>query len=148
MVIVVRMTALAVPLLLVAGVACGHQADHSIAAYCGQVQSNLVPLNAPAISTAADIDTTLAMYHAIGDLAPAAVAPEWQTMIASLETVSTLVPGDPDQVAAVNEAALSSQSAATRIQQYTKQQCNLDIGTPPPPTNPVTATTVAPPATT
>jgi hypothetical protein len=147
MVIVMRVAALAVP-LLVLGAACGDEPDHSVATYCAQVQTDLTSLNTPAISTAADIDTTLAMYRTIGDVAPAAVAPEWQTMIDSLETAATLVPDDPEGLAAVNEAALSSQSAATRIAQYTQQQCKVDIGTPPAPTNPVTATTVSPPATT
>lgn len=143
-----RVTGLAALLMLV-GVACSSdEPDRSIARYCAEVQANLATINTPAISTSADIAATLQLYNSIGDSAPAAVQPEWQTMIDSLQTAATLEPNDPAQVAAVNEAALSSQSAATRIQQYTKDQCGADIGTPPAPTNPVTATTIPPPTTT
>lgn len=132
----------------VAVAACSNGADHSVASYCAEVKANLVAINTPSIATAEDIAATLDLYSTIGGHAPAAVAPEWQVMIDSLETAATLVPGDAEQMAAVNDAALSSQSAATRIQQYTQQTCAADIGTPPAPTNPVTATTVSPPATT
>lgn len=142
----VRIVALA--LLIVGGTACGDEPERTIAGYCSEVQANLGAINTPSIATAADIEATLALYRTIGEHAPAAVEPEWQTMIDSLETAATLVPGDADQLAAVNEAALSSQSAATRIQLYTRDHCGTDVGTPPAPTNPVTVTTVTPPATT
>lgn len=125
--------------------ACSDDTDRSLAGYCGQVQTNIAAINAPNIATAADIEATIELYRTIGDHAPAAVQPEWQVMIDSLQTAATVVAGDAASVAVANEAALSSQPAATRIQQYTKANCGTDIGTPPPPTNPVTATTVPPP---
>ena len=126
----------------------GRRPNRSVAGYCEQITANLAALNTPQIATADDIVTTLELYRAIGDGAPAAVAPEWQTMIDSLETAATVVPGDAESIAVANEVALSSQAAATRIQQYTQQTCHADIGTPVPPTNPVTATTVTPTSTT
>jgi hypothetical protein len=127
---------------------CSDEPDRSIAGYCTEVAANIEAINAPQIATAADVDATLALYRAIGERAPAAVEPEWQVLIGSLETAATVVPGDPESVAAANEVALSSQAAATRVQQYTQKNCATDIGTPPPPTNPVTATTLSPPPTT
>lgn len=138
----------AVAVALTSLVACSDKPDHSLAGYCGQVQTNIDAINAPKIATAADIEATLEMYRAIGERAPAAVEPEWQVLIGSLETAATVVPGDPESVSTANEAALSSQPAATRVQQYTQKNCGTDIGTPTPPTNPVTATTVSPPTTT
>jgi hypothetical protein len=134
--------------LVMFAVACSDEPDHSVAGYCTEIQTNIDAINTPKISTASDIVTTLELYRAIGDRAPAAVAPEWQVMIDSLETAATVVPGDLESVATANEVALSSQAAATRIQQYTQKSCGTDIGTPPPPTNPVTATTIGPPPTT
>jgi hypothetical protein len=130
------------------GIGCSDPPDRSVAGYCGEVQANLAAINTPDIATAADIEATLDLYRMIGERAPAAVEPEWQVMIDSVETAATVVSGDADSVAIANEVALSSQAAATRIQQYTKDNCGTDIGTPPPPTNPVTATTLAPPPTT
>lgn len=128
--------------------ACSDAPDHSVAGYCTEVKANITAINTPSIATAADVQATLELYRNIGDRAPADVGPEWQIMIDSLETAATLVPDDAEDLATVNDAALSSQAAATRIQQYTQKTCGADIGTPPPPTNPVTATTIPPPATT
>jgi hypothetical protein len=125
--------------------ACSDDADRSVSGYCGQVQANIAAINAPTIATVDDIESTIELYRTIGDHAPAAVRPEWLVMIDSLQTAATVVAGDAASVAVANEAALSSQPAATRIQQYTKANCGTDIGTPPTPTNPVTATTLPPP---
>jgi hypothetical protein len=130
-----------VPGLLI--VSCSDEPDRSVASYCARVQADIETINSPSIATSADITATLDLYRGIGDHAPADVAPEWVVMIDSLETAATLVPGDAAGTAAVTEAALSSQAAATRIQLYTRNNCGTDIGTPPAPTNPVTVTTVA-----
>lgn len=123
---------------------CSDGLERSAAAYCGQVQANIVALNTPAISTIDDVTATIELYRSIADRAPAAIEPEWQVMITSLETAATVVPGDAASAQRVTDAALASQPAATRIQQYTQQTCGTDIGTPPPTTYPVTVTTVDP----
>jgi hypothetical protein len=128
--------------------ACSDEPGNTVAAYCTTVNEHIETLNNPQIATATDISATIDLYRSIGDSAPADVAPEWQVMIDSLETASAVTPDDPDSVATANEAALSSQAAATRIQQYTQQHCGTSIGVPPTPTNPVTATTVPPTSTT
>jgi hypothetical protein len=135
----------AVLALLVAG--CGDP-PRSAERYCGEVQTNLVAIATPSIATPDDITATLDAYRSVAAQAPAAIEPEWQVMIASLETAATVVPDDPASMQRVTDAALSSQPAATRIQQYTQQTCGTAIGTPPPPTNPVTVTTLPPDDTT
>ncbi|MFZ4811279.1 MAG: hypothetical protein ACOYL9_08055 [Ilumatobacteraceae bacterium] len=109
--------------------------------YCAEVGRQLGLIATPAIATPDDVLRTMDAYRAVAAEAPAAVEPEWATMIASLETASTVIPSDPASLAKAKDAALSSQPAATRIQQYTQQTCGTAIGTPPPATNPVTATT-------
>lgn len=126
------------------GVAACGVPPRSAERYCGEVQTRLVVIATPNIATPDDITATLDAYRAVAAQAPAAIEPEWQVMIASLETAATVVPADPASMARVTDAALSSQPAATRIQQYTQETCGTAIGTPPPPTNPVTATTVPP----
>ncbi|MGD9999551.1 MAG: hypothetical protein AB7L17_17845 [Ilumatobacteraceae bacterium] len=128
--------------------ACSDEPGNTLARYCTEVNANIETLNNPQIATPTDISATIDLYRQIGDTAPADVAPEWQVMIDSLETASTVSIDDPDSVATANEVALSSQAAATRIQQYTQQHCGTSIGVPPTPTNPVTATTLPPPSTT
>lgn len=146
--VAVARSVVAVAIGLFVVVACSDSPDRSVAGYCTEVQANITAINAPAIATEADVQATLDLYRTIGDRAPADVAPEWQIMIDSLETAATLVTDDPASLATVNEVALSSQAAGTRIQQYTQKNCGADIGTPPAPTNPVIATTIPPPPTT
>jgi hypothetical protein len=139
---------IAAALVVLVAAACSDSPDRSVAGYCGEISTNIALINGPSIATALDVEAALDLYRTIGEHAPAAVAPEWQVMIDSLETAATVVPGDPESIAIVSDVALSSQSAATRIQQYTKLNCGVDIGTPPPPTNPVTVTTLPPPPST
>ena len=112
--------------------------------YCGQVQLHLETLNAPDIDSAADVTQTIEIYRAITEAAPAAVEPEWQQLLANLETASTVDPEDPASLQLVADTARTSRPAATRVQQYTDQVCALKIADPPPVTNPVTATTAPP----
>jgi hypothetical protein len=92
------------------------------------------------LMTPDDIAATIGAYRDIVGHAPAAIEPEWQQLVDALEAASAIDPADPVSVASVTDTALRTAPAAVRIQQFTQQTCTLDIGTPPPPTNPVTAT--------
>ena len=94
----------------------------------------------PSIATPDDVTATIGAYRDIVSHAPAAIEPEWQQLVDALEAASSVDPADPASVASVTDTALRTAPAAVRIQQFTQQTCTLDIGTPPPPTNPVTAT--------
>lgn len=132
--------AAAVGALALVGAGCAEE-GRTVGAYCTAVSERLALVVSPPLTSNADIEAVLDAYRAITATAPAAIEPEWSTLVSSLETASTVVPDDPVSVAAVTDAALASTPAATRIQQYTRDTCSIDIGTPPPPTNPVTATT-------
>lgn len=125
-------------------VACGGDAAPTVAGYCDQVKANYDALSAPSIVTGADVQPVIDRYTAIADVAPAAIEPEWRTAIAALQAAASVVPGDQASIDEATRAALAGQPAYTRIQQYTQTECQLALGTPPTPTNPVTATTVAP----
>lgn len=118
--------------------------SRTVAEYCAAVEARLELVVAPSLATSTDVDATLATYREITTVAPAAIEPEWAALTESLETAATVVPGDPASLAMATDAALASTPAATRIQQYTRATCAIDIGTPPTPTNPVTATTMVP----
>lgn len=120
--------------------ACSDDTDRSNAAYCAAVSDHLALVATPAIATPDDIAVTIGAYRDIVGHAPAAIEPEWQQLVDALEAASAVDPADPTSVASVTDTALRTAPAAVRIQQFTQQTCTLDIGTPPPPTNPVTAT--------
>lgn len=124
--------------------ACG-STDRTVSAYCTQVNAALPQVAAPAIATPADITATIRLYRAIADHAPAAVEPEWATLIKSLETASGVDPSDPASIADATDAALATAPAAARIRRYTQDNCQIDIGTPPTaPPMPESTTPVAP----
>ena len=124
---------------------CSEGAGRTAEGYCGQIQLHLSALNEPAIDDGADIDDAIEVYRTITAAAPAAVEPEWQQLLTSLETASTVDPADPASVQRVADTARATKPAATKVQQYTQQTCALRIADPPPVTNPVTATTAPPP---
>ena len=131
--------------LVVSAAGCASDDPSKEAAYCSTIQANLVALETPQIETVADIDATLELYRSITAGAPLAVQPEWEVVVENLETAATVDPDDQASRQRAADTARRSQSAATRIQQYTHESCGLDIGTPPPTTNPVTATTLVAP---
>ncbi|MFM2072395.1 MAG: hypothetical protein RLZZ623_2658 [Actinomycetota bacterium] len=117
-------------------VGCNGASPSTLDRYCGVVQQNLVAINSHAIASPADITISIKLYQTIADQAPLAVAPEWRTMVATLQAAANVVPGDAASVEAATDAALTGQPAYTRIQQYTKASCGTDIGSPPPMTSP------------
>lgn len=133
--------------MAIAMAGCSDEPERTVATYCDAVRGDLEVLMNPAIVTGTDIDATIDRYRSIAAVAPAAVEPEWQRVIAVLETAATVIPGDQTSLEIANQAALAGASAYGELQQYTQVECAIDIGTPPTPTNPVTATTVVPPTT-
>ena len=127
--------------------ACSDEPENTEAAYCDEVQANVEALNGPNVATGADIAPLIDRYRAVADVAPAGVEPEWQELVSALETASTVIPGDTESLEIATKAALAGQPAYTKIQLFTQTTCGIALGTPPPPTNPVTATTVVPPTT-
>ncbi len=126
---------------------CNDGPKRTIGAYCDAVRADLATLINPTIVTGTDIEATIDRYRSIAAVAPAGVEPEWQDVISAFETAATVIPGDQTSLAIANQAALAGQPAYTRLQHYTQEECDVAIGSPPPPTNPVTATTAVPPTT-
>ncbi len=128
-------------------VGCSDTPERTEAAYCAAVRADLEVLMNPAIATGDDVDAMIDRYRAIAEVAPAGVELEWQVVIEAFETAATVIPGDQASLELANQAALAGGPAYGRLQTYTQQTCGIDVGTPPTPTNPVTATTVVPPTT-
>ena len=124
--------------------ACSEEKGRTGEGYCGQIKLNLKVLNEPDIDDGAAVTRTIEIYRTIAASAPAAIEPEWEQLLTSLETASTVNPDDPESLQRVADTARSTRPAATRVQQYTDQLCDLQIASPPPVTNPVTVTTTIP----
>ena len=134
----------ALGVLIATATACSADGGRAAEGYCSKVQLHLQTLNVPQIDDGADISRTIDVYRDIAASAPAAVEPEWQQLVVSIETAATVDPRDAASLQRVADTARSTRPAATRVQQYTERTCALRIADPPPVTNPVTATTAPP----
>ena len=112
--------------------------------YCTVVAAHLETLNSPDIDSGEDIFATLSVYRDVTASAPVAIEPEWQQVLTGIETASTVNAADPESVQLAADTARRSKAAATKVQQYTQQLCALNIGNPPPITDPVTVTSTIP----
>ncbi len=141
-----RILAVLAAMLPLGAAACSDDAaQRSEANYCTQVGNHLADLNAPSLATGDDIERVVDAWRAVAQSAPLAIEEEWETMVANIETATTVDPNDPDSVQLVADSARSSEPAANRVIAYTQQRCGALIGSvAPTPTSPApTATEVA-----
>jgi hypothetical protein len=95
--------------------------------FCGEAIENRNNLVAPPLTTDAEIDATLDFYRLMGQLAPVAIAEEWNDLLVSLETASTLVPGDPASEQLVAKTAYATEPSAFAVKKWLLDNCRLDI---------------------
>lgn len=124
--------------------ACSDGPDRSEGRYCTEVGTHLAALNSPAIGSQADVEAMLDEWRTVASAAPLAVQPEWEALVANLETAATVDPADEEAVQALVDAARQNEPAANRVIDYTQRLCGVTIGA----VKPVVTTTTPAPATT
>ena len=103
------------------------------------------------MTTVAEVTATLDFYRLMGELAPIAIAEEWNDIVLSLETASTLVPGDPASEQLVAKTAYATEPSAFAVKTWLADNCGLDIPITtiaPQEGVPARTTTIVPPETT
>ncbi|MDW3216631.1 MAG: hypothetical protein R8G01_21750 [Ilumatobacteraceae bacterium] len=120
-----------IALLIVAVLLVGCSRDEPVQSdaerFCGEAIENRNSLVAPPLTTDAEIDATLEFYELMGQLAPVAIADEWNDVLISLETASTLVPGDPESEQLVAKTAYATEPSAFAVKEWLFDNCRLDI---------------------
>lgn len=113
----------------VAVTSCGSDAAlPTEGAYCTEVGNHLTALNSPSLALPSDIDGMVKEWQQVADAAPVAIAQEWDTMMAALETAVTVNPSDNASVQTMADTARSSEPAANRVISYTYEKCGATIG--------------------
>lgn len=129
--------------------------------FCGEAAANTALIVDPPLSTEEELTATLDFYRLMGQLAPVAIAEEWNTVLASMETASTVVPGDADSEQRMAMSIYAAEPSAYAVKTWLDRNCGVDLPittivphdqlparTLPPPTTPATgsgaATTSAP----
>ena len=96
--------------------------------FCGEVKANTPAIVKPRIRTAEDVDTLLALYRDLGDLAPLAIDADWEALILNYETASTVEPTDPESVQRVAARAYATEQSAVAVHDWLLTNCAVDIG--------------------
>ena len=113
-----------------ASTACGGD-DDAVASdaerFCGEAGARRDLIVAPPLGTEDELAATLDFYRLMGDLAPIAIAEEWNDLVINLETASTIVPGDPDSEQLVALTAYATEPSAFAVKTWLWENCRVDI---------------------
>lgn len=95
--------------------------------FCGEAAAQRDLIVAPPLGSEAELEATLDFYRLMGDLAPIAIAEEWNDLVVNLETASTIVPGDADSEQLVALTAYATEPSAFAVKTWLFENCGVDI---------------------
>jgi hypothetical protein len=118
--------ALCVAAVTLAG--CGDDGVSSDAErFCGEATTRREMIVAPPMSTEAELEETLEFYRLMGQLAPAAIAEQWNDIVSAMETASTVVPGDAGSEQEMALQAYATERSAYEVAVWLRRNCGVDI---------------------
>ena len=107
---------------------CGDDGVQSDAErFCGEASTRRDMIVAPPMATEQEVDATLDFYRLMGELAPVAIADQWNQIVTAMETASTVAPGDPDSQQQVALQAYATERSAYEVAVWLKRNCGVDI---------------------
>ncbi|HSP04209.1 MAG TPA: hypothetical protein VLR27_11940 [Acidimicrobiales bacterium] len=119
--------------------------------FCGEATVNRDMIVAPPLSNEAEVAATLDFYRLMGQLAPIAIAEEWNELVVAMETAAAIVPGDPASEQEVAMTAYATERSAYEIAVWLQRNCGVAIPittiAPQAPLPPPTTALVPPPST-
>lgn len=108
--------------------ACGDDGVQSDAErFCGEASTRRDMIVAPPMATEQEVEATLDFYRLMGELAPVAIADQWNQIVAAMETASTVVPGDPESQQQVALQAYATERSAYEVAVWLNRNCGVDI---------------------
>lgn len=99
--------------------------------FCRQLEREAAGLGV-APTTQSEVDVLVSRYRRIGEVAPAAVAEDWETLTSMLEDASNVNAANSADVEAFTKEALQANKAAARALQWVKDTCGVDLSGFPP----------------
>lgn len=117
--------------------------------FCGEAIAQRDTIIAPPLGSEAELQATLDFYRLMGQLAPIAIAEEWNDLVYNLETAAALIPGDPASEQLVAMTAYATEPSAYRVKRWLQDSCGLDIPITtiaPQAPQPALTTSIAPPS--
>ena len=126
----VRLRSLIVVVCALAGVSACERSDavqSDAERFCAEATARRSTIVAPPVGTEAELQATLDFYRLMGQLAPVAIAEEWNDLVVNLETAAALAPGDPDSEQLVAMTAYATEPSAYEVKRWLGTNCGLDI---------------------
>ena len=112
--------------LLAAG--CGDDGVASDAErFCGEAKAQRDMIVTPPMATEAELEASLEFFRLMGELAPVAIADQWNDIVAAMETASTVVPGDPESEQQAALQAYATERSAYEVAVCLQRNCGVDI---------------------
>jgi hypothetical protein len=109
---------------------CGGS-DRTATNFCRQL-SREMPGIAMVPASQSDADVLVSRYRRLGEVAPSAVAEDWETLATMLEDAARLNTANSDDVETFTKEALQANKAAARALQWVKDTCGVDLSGFPP----------------
>jgi hypothetical protein len=108
--------------------ACGDDGVESNAErFCGEATNRRDMIVSPPMATEEEVEATLDFYRLMGQLAPVAIAEQWNDIVNAMETASTIAPGDPSSEQQVALQAYATERSAYEVAVWLKRNCAVDI---------------------
>jgi hypothetical protein len=95
--------------------------------FCGEAIAQREMIVSPPLDSERELQATLEFYRLMGQLAPVAIAEEWNDLVVNLETAAALIPGDPDSEELVAMTAYATEPSAYQVHRWLKTNCGLEI---------------------
>lgn len=105
--------------------------DRTATNFCRQLAKEM-PGIAVMPSTQSDADVLVSRYRRLGEVAPSAVANDWNMLTSMLEDATNLNTANVEDVEAFTKEALQANKAAGRALQWVKETCGVDLSGFPP----------------
>jgi len=113
---------------LVSLAGCGDDGVQSDAErFCGEATTRRDMIVSPPMATEEEVEATLDFYRLMGQLAPVAIAEQWNDIVHAMETASTVAPGDPSSEQQVALQAYASERSAYEVAVWLQRNCGVDI---------------------
>lgn len=95
--------------------------------FCEQARTNTALIVSPPLASEAELAETLDFYRLMGELAPIAIAEQWDRLVEAMETAEAIVPGDPASAQQVAMTAYAVERSAYEVKVWLNQNCGVDL---------------------
>lgn len=96
--------------------------------FCGEIAADPAAVVAPSLDSAEALSETLGHYRMLDALAPIGIADDWQVLIDTVETATTVVPEDPDSMQRLVAEAFAMERSAVAVHAWVLANCGVDLG--------------------